>query len=587
MCDSGKSGCSILDKLKSKCGILARVGMCDSRLEKTRCAIPVVVEPRRRGAFPIPSGYCRWPMAGGGPGGDSDAAHEISSSLAVICRGLELVLISSNRSFSPYHLAHLSPGYFTESSKAQMPILDLSLALILLGHVGSGPGSLSLSLSLSLCFISCGPMVPIRVGIQQSFVFSRPISVRVHKIFQGTSPKPQNTNNNLRFEDHPLLFISEFSTAEVQPSSDASHDLHGDPQSIPVVEAPKADSGSASNANNYSRKVSREDIELVQNLIERCLQLYMTRSEVVRTLSNRARIEPGFTTLVWQKLEEENADFFRAYYIRLKLKKQIILFNHLLEHQYHLMKYPVQPKVPLAPIQNGIHTMPGQPHIDSMACGLSSCHVVNGIPAPGGFHPIRINSATNETPVTGRVYFKLIRTRNIHPLPFHYSLFDENFFCFGIMIGSGTPEVAHATPPCGTISSMSEMALSPASAASSNHFPFTPEMSGIGMDATALESTFPSDATHTGGLQLGSDDGHPRDGTRSLGQLWNFSLSDLTADFSNLGDLGILGDYDGSPFLPSDSDILLGSPEQDDIVEEYFADVANGSCSHQSDEEKP
>lgn len=62
---------------------------------------------------------------------------------------------------------------------------------------------------------------------------------------------------------------------------------------------------------------------------------------------------------VWQKLEEENADFFRAYYIRLKLKKQIILFNHLLEHQYHLMKYPVPPKVPLTPMQNGINTMPG------------------------------------------------------------------------------------------------------------------------------------------------------------------------------------------------------------------------------------
>lgn len=62
---------------------------------------------------------------------------------------------------------------------------------------------------------------------------------------------------------------------------------------------------------------------------------------------------------MWQKLEEENADFFRAYYIRLKLKKQIILFNHLLEHQYHLMKYPVPPKVPLAPMQNGIHPMPG------------------------------------------------------------------------------------------------------------------------------------------------------------------------------------------------------------------------------------
>lgn len=35
----------------------------------------------------------------------------------------------------------------------------------------------------------------------------------------------------------------------------------------------------------------------MQNLIERCLQLYMNKGEVVRTLSTRARIEPGFTTL--------------------------------------------------------------------------------------------------------------------------------------------------------------------------------------------------------------------------------------------------------------------------------------------------
>lgn len=39
------------------------------------------------------------------------------------------------------------------------------------------------------------------------------------------------------------------------------------------------------------------------------------------------------------------------------------MYNHLLEHQYNLMKYPVPPKVPLAPMQNGIHTMPGH-------CGL-------------------------------------------------------------------------------------------------------------------------------------------------------------------------------------------------------------------------
>ncbi|GKC55175.1 putative angiotensin-converting enzyme 2 [Tanacetum coccineum] len=130
-------------------------------------------------------------------------------------------------------------------------------------------------------------------------------------------------------------------------------------ESLSYAEAPVPDTGSASISSNDNRKVSREDIELVQNLIERCLQLYMNKDEVVKTLLNRARIDPGFTALVWQKLEEENADFFRAYYIRLKLKKQIILFNHLLEHQYHLTKHPVHPRLPLAPIQNDIHPMPG------------------------------------------------------------------------------------------------------------------------------------------------------------------------------------------------------------------------------------
>ncbi|KAF8380076.1 hypothetical protein HHK36_027546 [Tetracentron sinense] len=210
------------------------------------------------------------------------------------------------------------------------------------------------------------------------------------------------------------------STPEIQSSKQVSLESYSDQQNN-TTDAPVADSGSISISSNDSTKVSREDIELVQNLIERCLQLYMNRDEVVKTLLNRARIEPGFTTLVWQKLEEENAEFFRAYYIRLKLKKQIILFNYLLELQFHLM-YPIPPKVPMAPIQNGIHPMPvvlcmlrypcavnnlpmgypilqqppipatSQPHFDSMGCSVSSCHLVNGVPAPGNFHPIRMNS---------------------------------------------------------------------------------------------------------------------------------------------------------------------------------------------------
>ncbi|KAL8138467.1 hypothetical protein V2J09_004468 [Rumex salicifolius] len=363
-------------------------------------------------------------------------------------------------------------------------------------------------------------------------------------------------------------------TPEFQSSTQVSHDSQSEQQINNTSEAPpNPDSGSASVSSNDGRKVSREDIELVQNLIERCLQLYMNREEVVKTLLNRARIDPGFTTLVWQKLEEENADFFRAYYIRLKLKKQIILFNHLLEYQCHVMKYPAPPKVPLAPIQNGIHSMPvnnmpmgypvlqpppmpaaGQPHLDSMGHGISSCHVVNGVPAPGSFQPIRMNSGND------------------------------------MVMETSSAEAIPAIPPSSGMTPMSEMPISPTSVASSGHFPFTPsEIPGMGVDTSALDTAFQSDVASSVGLQLPPDvgAGNSRDNLRSLAQIpWNFSLSDLTADLANLADLGPLGNYPGSPFLPSDSDILLDSPDQDDLVEDFFVDSVPGPPT-QSDEEKP
>ncbi|CAL4952417.1 unnamed protein product [Urochloa decumbens] len=201
------------------------------------------------------------------------------------------------------------------------------------------------------------------------------------------------------------------------------------------------------------------------------------------------------------------------------------------------MGYPV--------LQQPIMPAPGQPHIDPMACGLSSGHVVNGIPAPGGYHPIRMNSGND------------------------------------MAVDNGVTEAPHAGVTGSAMSS--EMAVSPSSAASSNHAPFTPsEIPGMTMDVSALDSAFGSDVGNAGPLQLGPD-GTSRDSIRSLGQLWNFSLSDLTADLTSLGDLEALENYTGTPFLTSDSDILLDSPDQDDIVE-YFADAINGS---QSDEEKP
>lgn len=75
-------------------------------------------------------------------------------------------------------------------------------------------------------------------------------------------------------------------------------------------------SGSLAGTSAEPRKISTADVQLVQNLIERCLQLYMSQREVVFTLNQQAKIEPNFTLLVWQKLEEQNPDFFRAYYTR-------------------------------------------------------------------------------------------------------------------------------------------------------------------------------------------------------------------------------------------------------------------------------
>ncbi|XP_073030526.1 uncharacterized protein [Primulina eburnea] len=373
------------------------------------------------------------------------------------------------------------------------------------------------------------------------------------------------------------------STKNLSEDTQNSHDRkptnlvsHGCKSELPnnIAETPVPDSVSISVSSNDKKKVSREDIELVQNLIERCLQLYMNKDVVVKTLLNRARIDPRFTNLVWQKLEEENPDFFRAYYIRLKLTKQIISFNNLLQHQYDMMKYPMSPKVPLAPMQNKIHPIPannlpmgypvmqqpsltaaGQPHIDPMGYSTTSCHIVHGIPAPGNYLHMPMNPGND------------------------------------MAIDPSGADVLPIIPPSNGIPSMSDTPLSPTSVASSSHFPFTAsDISGMEVDTSALDTAFTSDVASSVELQLPPENRaeNSRDSLRSLDHIpWNFSLSDLTADLSNLEDLGALGNYPSSPFLASDSDLLLDSAEQDDLVEEFFvdSDIVPGQCQL-SDEEK-
>lgn len=154
--------------------------------------------------------------------------------------------------------------------------------------------------------------------------------------------------------------------------------------------------------------------------------------------------------------------------------------------------------------------------------------------------------------------------------------------------------VEDETPPQVVPPSSGEMAVSPASVASSGHFPFVD--SDMVMDTSVLDSEFTADVGADGEGGGGGGAGNSRE--VSFDQIpWDFSLSDLTADLSNLGgkfqlfflqmfsviymynitraglldkdvyvgDLEALGDYTGSPFLPSDSEILLDSPDQEGI----------------------
>ncbi|KAJ1451809.1 hypothetical protein M885DRAFT_528660 [Pelagophyceae sp. CCMP2097] len=84
--------------------------------------------------------------------------------------------------------------------------------------------------------------------------------------------------------------------------------------------------------------VSWEQIKAVQNMIERCLQYYMSQTEIFAALHVQASIDPALTCLVWQKLEEQNSEFFASYDVRLKLKDQIVAFNYLVEQQTRLLQ---------------------------------------------------------------------------------------------------------------------------------------------------------------------------------------------------------------------------------------------------------
>ncbi|XP_028122631.1 uncharacterized protein LOC114319781 isoform X1 [Camellia sinensis] len=290
------------------------------------------------------------------------------------------------------------------------------------------------------------------------------------------------------------------------------------------------------------RKVSREDIQLVQNLIERCLQLYMRQKEVVDTLLVQAKIEPDFTELVWQKLEDENRDFFKAYYLRLMVKDQIMQFNRLLQKQIELMDQMCPPGVASIPMSNGSHVPP----LHQNSAYYAPEHVGPPLKVENMHQPIN-SSFPNSFPNGGSSSLDPCM-QNVVDMSAHARRIDVSPNIF--LAQSST---------AGMIQGMNGVMIkSEAGYAGNSSYMF-------GNEGNVLKSRPAIGDTSVSSFSSVASNSHPLNETLLdadsssfgfLGQIpRNFSLSDLTADFSNSAD--ILETYSRSPFLAADTDNFL------------------------------
>lgn len=296
-------------------------------------------------------------------------------------------------------------------------------------------------------------------------------------------------------------------------------------------------------SSGAARRVSRQDIQLVQNLIERCLQLYMNQKEVVETLLDQAKIEPDFTELVWQKLVEENQDFFEAYHLRLMVKHQINVFNELLKQQVDLMHRICPARVDTVPIPNGSQLSALQ---QNSACYPSE-HVGPSM-KPSSMHR-HISSGLSNAFTNGGSSLQT---------SMHTAVDMSANTC---RIDAPQDMLSTRSPNLGLMQGMNGGMIKP-EAGYSGSSPFM-----FGADNTALEkrvaigdasvtpfSSVVSNSQTLGEPLLDSD-------TSSYGFLGqipqSFSLSDLTAGFSQSSD--ILESYPRSPFLTTDTDNFMDS----------------------------
>lgn len=103
----------------------------------------------------------------------------------------------------------------------------------------------------------------------------------------------------------------------------------------------------------------------VSNLIEKCLELYMTEEEIISFLQTSAAVPPEFTRTVLKRLESQNEGFFQLYRLQLRLKEQICHFNQTVSKQAEIMAaagVPLPQAFGLKPPAPRVRSFPASPH---------------------------------------------------------------------------------------------------------------------------------------------------------------------------------------------------------------------------------
>ncbi|XP_011089726.1 uncharacterized protein LOC105170595 isoform X2 [Sesamum indicum] len=280
-----------------------------------------------------------------------------------------------------------------------------------------------------------------------------------------------------------------------------------------------------------ARKLTSQDIQLVQNRIQRCLQHYMNKKEVINALIIQDNIEPHFTEIVWQRLEEENQEFFKAYYMKLLVKDQIMEFNRLLSQQVELMHRIGFSGIPPMFTSNGSHISPSQHISTSSAAQNVRTLKTEDIQQANVFQNCRpaVPSYLQGT-VDGSVH-----SRKIDVSPNLFLSQNSN-------VGLAQTMNGKIVKTEGGYAGSSPFDFSPPS----NYLESRPLM---GDASVSSFSSVDSNAQHLNDTILDGD-------TSSFGFLpqipQSFGLSDLTADFTNL-----LESYCRPPFLATDANNFM------------------------------